>query len=208
MPKVVINSPESQIEARYMPARVEKPDIAMVMHPHPNHGGNMNSKIVYNVYKSFVDNGFATLRFNFRGVGKKIKEEEFDPMQEVRVASACLDWLEENNTKFNSCWLSGFSFGAWVSMQILVRRPEVFKFIAINPPISLYDFSFISSCKASGLVIQSAKDEITSKDDTFDFCKKLVDAKKMSINYTEIKSANHFFDNKMEKLSKSSKQLY
>ena len=31
---------------------------------------------------------------------------------------------------------------------------------------------------------------------------KLVDAKKMSINYTEIKSANHFFDNKMEKLAK------
>ena len=54
-----------------MPSRVESPDIAMVMHPHPNHGGNMNSKIVYNVYKSFVDNGFATLRFNFRGVTKK-----------------------------------------------------------------------------------------------------------------------------------------
>ena len=49
----------------------------------------------------------------------------------------------------------------------------------------------------------SLQDEITSKDDTFDFCKKLIDAKKMSISYTEIKSANHFFDNKMEKLSKT-----
>ena len=76
-------------------------------------------------------------------------------MQEVRIASACLDWLEENNTKFNSCWLAGFSFGAWVSMQILVEGQRYLNSLQ-STTISLCDFSFISSCEAS-VIIQSAR---------------------------------------------------
>jgi uncharacterized protein len=52
-----------------------------------------------------------------------------------------------------SCWVAGFSFGAWIGMQLLMRRPEIEGFISIAPPANLYDFSFLAPCPSSGLII-------------------------------------------------------
>ena len=70
MPDVIINGPEGRIEARYHHARGGTAPMALVLHPHPLHGGTMNNKVVYTLYQTFVRRGFSTLRFNFRGVGR------------------------------------------------------------------------------------------------------------------------------------------
>ena len=70
MPDVIINGPEGRIEARYHHARAPAAPMAIVLHPHPQHGGTMNNKVVYTLYQCFVRHGFSTLRFNFRGVGR------------------------------------------------------------------------------------------------------------------------------------------
>jgi alpha/beta superfamily hydrolase len=70
MPDVIINGPEGRIEGRYHHARVPAAPMALVLHPHPQHGGTMNNKVVYTLYQCFVRRGFSTLRFNFRGVGR------------------------------------------------------------------------------------------------------------------------------------------
>ena len=70
MNDIRINAPEGRIEASYYHSPIPDSPIAMVMHHHPEHGGNMNNKAVYTIYKAFVDLGFSVLRFNFRGVGK------------------------------------------------------------------------------------------------------------------------------------------
>ena len=70
MPEVIINGPEGRLEGRYHHAGAPDAPLAVVLHPHPLHGGTMNNRVVYNMYHAFVQRSFSVLRFNFRGVGK------------------------------------------------------------------------------------------------------------------------------------------
>ena len=133
MPEVIINGPEGRIEARYHHARGPTSAMALVLHPHPQHGGTMNNKLVYALYQTFVRHGFSTLRFNFRGVGRS--QGSFDRGEgELSDAASALDWLQTYNPNAGTCWVAGFSFGAWIGMQLLMRRPEIESFIAVAPP--------------------------------------------------------------------------
>ena len=70
MPEVIFPGPEGRLEGRFHPGPRPRAPVAMILHPHPHSGGTMNNAIVQALYKTFVRRGFATLRFNFRGVGK------------------------------------------------------------------------------------------------------------------------------------------
>ncbi|MBT5186129.1 MAG: alpha/beta hydrolase, partial [Kordiimonadaceae bacterium] len=70
MPEVIINGPEGRLEGRYHPSKQDNAPIALVLHADPQFNGNMNSKICYYLYHSFVRRGFSVLRFNFRGIGR------------------------------------------------------------------------------------------------------------------------------------------
>ena len=154
-----LHRPGGRIEGRYHPARQKNAPIAIVLHPHPQFGGTMNHQIVYQLYYAFVHRGFSVLRFNFRGVGRS--QGEFDHgIGELSDAAAALDWAQSVNPEARSCWIAGFSFGAWIGMQLLMRRPEIEGFISIAPPANLYDFSFLAPCPSSGLIIHGDKDAV------------------------------------------------
>src|SRR3546814_7983785 len=70
MPDVIFPGPEGRIEGRFSPPPRPRAPVALILHPHPQGGGTMNDRITQAMYKSFVARGFATLRFNFRGVGR------------------------------------------------------------------------------------------------------------------------------------------
>ena len=70
MPEVIFNGPEGRLEGRYQHNRDPNAPIALMLHPHPQHGGTMNNKVVYTLYQAFARRGFSVLRFNFRGVGR------------------------------------------------------------------------------------------------------------------------------------------
>ncbi len=70
MPEVIFPGPEGRLEGRFSPGPRPRAPVALILHPHPQGGGTMNNAIVLALYKTFVRRGFATLRFNFRGVGK------------------------------------------------------------------------------------------------------------------------------------------
>src|SRR5690606_39082520 len=107
----------------------------------------------------FAQRGFAVLRFNFRGVGRS--QGEFDHGQgELSDAAAALDWVQSFNPDARACWIAGFSFGAWIGMQLLMRRPEVEGFISIAPQPNLYDFSFLAPCPSSGLIVNGSADRV------------------------------------------------
>ena len=136
MPEVMINGPEGRLEARYHHAEGPNAPIALVLHPHPQHGGTMNHKLVYTVYNIFRERSFSVLRFNFRGVGRS--QGRFDNgLGELSDAAAALDWMQTINPNAKFCWISGFSFGAWIAMQVLMRRPEIHSFIAVAPPANM-----------------------------------------------------------------------
>ena len=121
----------------------------------------MNNRIVQELYKTFQRRGFATLRFNFRGVGKS--QGVFDNgVGELSDAATALDWVQSFHPEAQTTWIAGFSFGAWIGMQLLMRRPEIRGFISIAPPANMYDFTFLAPCPSSGIIIQGEADEVVT----------------------------------------------
>ncbi len=199
MPEIIFNGPCGRIDARYQPGKSETSPVALILHPHPQYGGTMDDKVVYYLYHAFAHRGFATLRFNFRGVGRS--QGEFDSgIGELSDAAAALDWLQSMNENSTATWIAGFSFGAWIGMQLLMRRPEIRGFISVAPPANLYDFSFLAPCPSSGQIIQAENDDVVTPISIQKLVEKLQSQKAIIINHDTVPGANHFFENQLDKL--------
>ena len=199
MPEVIFTGAAGRIEGRYHPARQRNAPIGIVLHPHPQFGGTMNHQIIYQVYYAFAHRNFSVLRFNFRGVGRS--QGSFDHGQgELSDAASALDWAQSINPEARSCWIAGFSFGAWIGMQLLMRRPEIEGFISIAPPANLYDFSFLAPCPSSGMIVHGDKDAVVPHKDVCGLVEKLKTQKGIVIEQKVIPGANHFFDGKVDPL--------
>jgi uncharacterized protein len=191
MPEVIFNGPEGRLEGRYHHSKVTNAPVALLLHPHPQHGGTMGNKVVYALYQSFVKRGFSALRFNFRGVGRS--QGVFDNGQgELSDAATALDWMQSHNPNATSCWIGGFSFGAWVAMQLMMRRPEISGFISLSPPANIHDFSFLAPCPASGLIVHGDKDDIVPIVSVDKLAQKLKKQKNIEIDYRVLKGGDHF----------------
>jgi uncharacterized protein len=202
MPEVIFTGEDGRIEGRFHPGRSRTSPIAIILHPHPQFGGTMNNPLVYHLYYTFANRGFAVLRFNFRGVGRS--QGSFDHGQgELSDAASALDWVQANNPDARACWIAGCSFGAWIGMQLLMRRPEVEGFISVAAPASLYDFSFLAPCPSSGLFIHGDKDAVVPIAAVGQLVEKLKTQKGIVIEQQLIRGANHFFDGKIEQLMES-----
>jgi alpha/beta superfamily hydrolase len=202
MPEIIFTGSAGRIEGRYHPSKVKNAPIAIVLHPHPQFGGTMNHPIVYQLYYAFAHRNFSVLRFNFRGVGRS--QGSFDHGQgELADAASALDWAQSINPEARGCWIAGFSFGAWIGMQLLMRRPEIEGFISIAPPANLYDFSFLAPCPSSGLIIHGDKDAVVPHKDVTTLVEKLKTQKGIIIEQRIMPAANHFFDGKIDVLMES-----
>jgi len=199
MPEVIYNGPSGRVEGRYQPGKEPNAPVAIIMHPHPEFGGNMNNQIIYDLYYMFVERGFATLRFNSRGVGRSQGIFDHGP-GELSDAAASLDWLQSINPESKGSWIAGFSFGAWIGMQLLMRRPEVEGFISIAPPENLYDFSFLAPCPSSGLIIHGSEDKVAHPEAVQRLVDKLHAQKGITIEQQIMEGANHFFTGRTEEL--------
>ena len=96
MPEVIFPGPEGRLEGRYHPQKEKDAPVAIILHPHPQFGGTMNNKVVYNLHYTFYKMGFTVLRFNFRGVGRS--QGEYDQgIGELSDAASALDYLQSMN---------------------------------------------------------------------------------------------------------------
>ncbi|MEM6625895.1 MAG: alpha/beta hydrolase [Pseudomonadota bacterium] len=199
MPEVIIPGPGGRIEARYQEAAVEGAPIALILHPHPKAGGTMQDPVTITLYEMFVKRGFSTLRFNFRGVGRS--QGEFDAgVSELSDAAYVLDYMEGLTENPKYCWVAGSSFGAWICLQLLMRRPEIDGFIAVAPPANHYDLAFLAPCPASGIIISGDKDVVAPPSDIERSLTKVRVQKGEVIERETVPGANHFFQNKLEEL--------
>ncbi len=197
----MINGPAGRLEARYHHASASDSPIALILHPHPQFGGTMNNPIVHRLYYMFHDRGFSVLRFNFRGVGRSQGYFDNGP-GELSDAASALDWLQLVKPDARSCWIVGVSFGTWIAMQLLMRRPEIDGFICVAPPANLYDYSFLAPCPSSGLMINGDKDRVVPSASVGELSAKLKTQRGIKIDHEVVPGANHFFegDDKMDAL--------
>ena len=157
----------------------------------------MNNKITRALYQAYVDRGFSVLRFNFRGVGRS--QGTYDEGEgELSDAASVLDWMMEINTNAPYVWVAGFSFGAWIGMQLLMRRPEIEGFISVAPPAHVEDFAFLAPCPTSGLILHGARDDIIPQSSVDEFAERLHMQKGIDIDYRVLPAANHFFHNHID----------
>ena len=199
MPEVIFTGPAGRIEGRFQPSKEKNGPIAIILHPHPQFGGTMNNAITYQLFYMFAKRGFAVLRFNFRGVGRS--QGDFDHGEgELSDAASALDWVQTIHPDARACWVAGFSFGAWIGMQLLMRRPEIEGFISVAPPANLHDFSFLAPCPSSGLIIHGNQDKVAPPKDVQTLVDKLKTQKGIVIDQQIVDGANHFFDGKVDEL--------
>jgi len=128
----------------------EVPGAAVVCHPHPLYGGSMHNNVVEAVLEALWQRQFATLRFNFRGVGAS--EGEYDggegELDDVRGAVAFL----AGKAAVRSVMLVGYSFGASVSLRAGLTDPAVNRLVLVALPVALMTGPSDSSSKPVLLV--------------------------------------------------------
>lgn len=199
MAEMLIQGPQGRIEARYTPPPYEGASLALILHPHPRAGGSMQDPITIRLYQMFEQKGFGVLRFNTRGVGRS--QGVYDQgVGELEDAAFVLDYVENLSESPRYVWCAGYSFGAWITLQLLMRRPEIDGFLAIAPPANHYDLSFLAPCPASGLIISGEADAISKPADVERALTKVRIQKGESIERESIPGANHFFQDKHDDL--------
>ena len=96
--------------------------------------------------------------------------------------------------------MAGYQFGAWIGMQLLMRRPETDGFISVSPPTNVYDFSFLAPCPASGLFLHGTDDTVATPVEVERVVAKLRTQKGISIGYELVEGANHYWTNHLDEV--------
>lgn len=196
MSETIIKGPAGRLEAKF--ARADRPEapLALILHPHPLYGGSMTNKVVFALHRAFHRHGFATLRINFRGVGRS--HGRYDEGEgETADALAALDWLRAGHPHARACWLAGYSFGAWIALRALMERSGIERFVAVAPPVSLFDFSFLAPCPAPGLILHGGRDELVPEP----MVARLAHHHGAAIRYHRLDGADHFFEGHFDELA-------
>lgn len=156
---LLIDGPAGQLELQlnYSDGCPEPKPLVIICHPHPLYGGSLTNKVVHMIGRAVNDLGLATVRFNFRGVGKS--EGRFDDGRgETEDLEAVARWVREQHPGL-PVWLAGFSFGAYIALKGH-KRIEADKLLLVAPPVTLYDLSDVPSVDIPWWVIQGGQDEV------------------------------------------------
>lgn len=192
MAELILSGPVGRIEARYNQSEIEGAPIALILHGHPRAGGSMQDRVAVMLHQLYADRGFSTLRFNFRGVGKS--QGAFDNgIGELADAASMLDWLQGINPNAKFTWVAGYSFGAYIALQLLMRRPEIDAFIAVATPCNHYDLAFLAPCPSSGMMYYGSNDMVSPPLDVERSVSKIRTQKGEEVEWEEIQGADHFF---------------
>jgi len=193
--KLTIKGTSAELEARLgLPAMAPPAAAAVLCHPHPVYGGTMDNRVVYRAGKAALAAGCLALRFNFRGVGASTGSFDHGSGEKEDVRAA-LDLLE---TRFPQLplVLIGFSFGAWVGLQVGCEDHRVEAMIGLGLPVGFYDFGFLASNPKPLLILAGSEDHLCPRDRMVDLALMLPRTSRLEW----IEGADHFFGNGLERL--------
>lgn len=107
---------------------------AVVLHPHPQYGGDMDNHVVLALCRTLGDVGAGTLRFNFRGAGRS--EGSFDGGHgEAHDAIAACEYVRSRHAGALLV-LAGYSFGAGVAAAVAADvKPDAL--VLVSPPAQM-----------------------------------------------------------------------
>lgn len=185
-----IPAPHGQLEAIYRPKTNRAERVALVLHPHPLHGGTMHTKALYQAAKAMPRIGVAALRFNFRGVGRSAGTFDSGPGEQDDF-SAAISFVHDRFPDV-PIWAAGMSFGSWVAMTVGADDPRVSLLLGIAPPVDRFDFSALLACTLPKFIVHGESDELISIKEIRKFYSQIPEPKELAT----IEDANHLFEGK------------
>ncbi|MEM8816743.1 MAG: alpha/beta family hydrolase [Pseudomonadota bacterium] len=164
--------------------------IAVVCHPHPQHGGTLHNKVTHTLARGFVRQGFAALRFNFRGT--EASEGEWDGGRgEVEDVLAAAAFMESGQPGL-PLWIGGFSFGAAMAIKASQRR-SVAGLISVAPAVSRFRSDDSPQPDCPWLVVQGDEDELVAADETIEWINSLEPGPELAV----LSGVEHFFHGRL-----------
>jgi alpha/beta superfamily hydrolase len=131
---------------------------AVITHPHPLYGGDMNNHVVAIIQQAYRKKGYTTLRFNFRGTGSS--QGRYDNgIGEQNDIAAAVSFLRERGHK--KIALAGYSFGVWINALAIQNRGWTWPMVWVSPPVEFIDFSTIGALPGLELVVTGSRDDIS-----------------------------------------------
>jgi alpha/beta superfamily hydrolase len=184
------------------------PTAAVVFaHPHPQFGGTMHTKAVYQGAKGLARIGCAVLRLNFRGVGSSAGTFG-DGEGEQEDFKAALDYMTSRYPG-TRLWAAGFSFGAWVALEVGAADDRVSALIGIAPPVTTsvsghaYTFERSLASTKPKFFIQGEADEVCPLEGMWAFYARLEEPKELVV----IDGADHLFEGKAQEVGEALEDL-
>jgi len=188
--KQTIEGPAGAIECALDAPAGQPQGVAVICHPHPVHGGTMDNKVVITVARAFMQTGFRTVRFNFRGVaGSQGAWDE--GVGEIDDAMAVIAAHRQSGERF---MLAGFSFGAYVASQAAARlsgdaRPE--RMVLVGPSTQKQQMADVP---ADTIVVHGETDDVVPLAATLDW------ARPQSLPVIVLPGVGHFFHGQLNLL--------
>ncbi len=171
--------------------------LALILHPNPKAGGDMNNKVITALFRFYRDHGMNTVRFNYRGVGQSSGQIEYG--QGEYLDSLCvLEWAM-SQTQATKIWLAGFSFGGFIACQvadeILRHRQNITlqRLTLVAPSIEKNNPAGLVLPKAT-LMIYGDQDEFVSPSSMASF------AHDFGVRTCVMSGAGHFFHGRLGEL--------
>lgn len=152
-----IPGPAGRLEAALRLADAPRA-LALVAHPHPQHGGTLHNPVVFHSERELNRAGLTTLRFNFRGVGSSSGTHDGGRGEREDLAAAA-SWIAGLSRRL-PLLLVGYSFGAWCAARHAVDEPRVAGLIAIGMPVTHYDFGLLRGFGRPLAAIHGTEDEL------------------------------------------------
>jgi uncharacterized protein len=173
----------------------------VLAHPHPQYGGTMHTKAVYQSAKALARIGCAVLRFNFRGAGRSAGtfDEGVGEKDDFRAA---LDFVRSRYPEA-PLWAAGMSFGSWVGLSVGAEDPRVSLLLGVSTPVSKYDFSSVAVSTKPKYFIHGERDEICSLKEMREFYARAAEPKELAV----IDAADHLFDGKVSEVADAIEDL-
>lgn len=189
-----------ELEGIYHAGQTDR--AAVITHPHPLFGGDMNNPVVEAVEHVCQESGCSTVRFNFRGVGKSSGRyaEGKGEQQDVLAAMAFL-----KAAGGRQILLAGYSFGAWVNAHVAAHTTaggEAQSLIMVSPPVGLMDFADTGRLAALDLVVTGSADDIAAPAQIKPLMAEWNPAARLEV----IEDADHFYGGALAELTEILRQ--
>ena len=132
---------------------------AVVCHPHPQYGGDMDNPVVVAVADALARAGMTALRFNFGGVGRSEGQSLGQGTEEQCDVGAAEAALAARVPEGTPLAIVGYSFGAWAGTLAALGLPRVTHVVAVGPPLAFFDFDFVDKLEARFDVVVGDRDQ-------------------------------------------------